>query len=255
MVDIFGFGQTTFENAMKEYHFVYIKKSIYMFTTCIDSNREVAKAYLYRGAAKVFLKDPDGALSDLLVAQKKDPHNILLYRHFGRAYFLKNNFKLALFYYNKAIAADKKDSYCYAERAAVKVALDSLNAAIIDASTSIRLDSSYFDPYNTRGFCEYRLGQYKQAMEDLDRSLKLKPYIKAYTNRGLVYAAMNEHEKAIEDFSEAIEIGPNYPDTYYYRGFSYKAIRKEYEACTDFHKSLELGYKPAAEMLKQMMCL
>jgi tetratricopeptide (TPR) repeat protein len=41
-----------------------------------------------------------------------------------------------------------------------------------------------------------------------------------YESRGLVYQENKNNEGAIDDFNKAIELDPEYAETYYYRGLS-----------------------------------
>ena len=53
------------------------------------------------------------------------------------------------------------------------------------------------------------LGNYKQAIEDYDRAIEIKPgYAEAYINRGVAYNGLGNYRQAIEDLNRAIEIKP-----------------------------------------------
>ena len=65
----------------------------------------------------------------------------------------------------------------------------------------------------------------------------------AYESRGLVYMDMKNFVKAIEDFDRAIELEPDYAETYYFRGLSKIERQMYHRAIEDFHKAQNLNSK------------
>ena len=60
------------------------------------------------------------------------------------------------------------------------------------------------------GVLPITLGNYRQAIEDLNRAIEIKPdYAEAYNNRGIAYKGLGNYNQAIKDFDRAIEIKPN----------------------------------------------
>ena len=52
------------------------------------------------------------------------------------------------------------------------------------------------------------LGQYKQAIQDLDEAIRLDPqHEAAYSNSGKAYSNLGEQELADRDFAKAKELG------------------------------------------------
>ena len=67
----------------------------------------------------------------------------------------------------------------------------------------------------------------------------------AYNNRGIAYGDLGKYEQAIRDYNKAIELDPQYANTYYNRGILYQTLDKITEAEADFKKYEELtGEKP-----------
>jgi tetratricopeptide (TPR) repeat protein len=66
-------------------------------------------------------------------------------------------------------------------------------------------------------------------------------YFMGYIARGNARGAKNEYENAIADYTKAIELKPDYADTYYDRGHLRNELGIESdEAKTDFERYLEL---------------
>ena len=81
--------------------------------------------------------------------------------------------------------------------------------------------------YNNRGIAYYDLGNYKQAIEDYNRAIEIKPdYADAYYNRGIAYNGLGNYRQAIEDYNRAIEIKPGYAKAYINRGNAYYRPRQ-----------------------------
>ena len=74
--------------------------------------------------------------------------------------------------------------------------------------------------YIHRGNAYRRLGDYPQALADLDRSVARASSAQSYSCRGLVYLDTDEFEKAIADFSQALLLHPTFAQGYLWRGFA-----------------------------------
>jgi tetratricopeptide (TPR) repeat protein len=247
-------SQQYFKNACKEYFTGDMNKSIELFTLSIENKQEIAKSYMYRGAAKAFLNKFDDALIDLNVSKLLDSSNPKLYYYFGKLYVFKGNGEKAIQYYSKAIAKDPKDPHSYDERAGAKILTADFAGVIEDENKAISLNDSIEYFYTVRGIAKVKLKQYSEAIKDFDASLNLEPNQKAYANRGVTYAALGNHQKAIEDYTKSLEIIPDDAEIFYYRGISYKAMKKNTEACSDLNKSRALGYPKAPDALRGIKC-
>lgn len=250
----YSYSQKYFEVAKKEYLYGDLQKSIELLTASIKHNEEIAKSYMYRGAAKAFLKMYSDALVDLNLSKKIDPNNPKMYFYFGKFYLLKGNYDSALKYFNIAISKDPKDAVSYDGRATVKGLLNNFNGAIQDDNIAISLDSSNQIYYTNRGFAKFQLRQYEASIKDFDISLKLEANHKAYANRGYAFYKLGLQLKAIDDYTNALSIMPDDFEIFYRRGLSYVEIGKIKEACADLNKSKELGYKPAEKELLKIRC-
>ena len=61
-----------------------------------------------------------------------------------------------------------------------------------------------------RGAAYEKLGDYDQAIRDLDRSLVLNPNLAiAYYSRGMAYGGRGEYDKAGRDLNKAVELDPS----------------------------------------------
>ena len=66
----------------------------------------------------------------------------------------------------------------------------------------------FFFGYYNRAYIKLRLGEYKSAIEDLNRAIALEPeFAEAFFNRGLTKIYMDDLEGGALDLSRAGELG------------------------------------------------
>ena len=89
----------------------------------------------------------------------------------------------------------------------------------------------------------YRLmGQYDQALQNLDRAIELEPKNDgAIANRGQTYRLMERYEEALQDFDRAIELEPKNDGAIANRGETYRLTERYEEALQDFDRAIELN--------------
>ena len=63
------------------------------------------------------------------------------------------------------------------------------------------------DIYNNHGVARARLGQRRDALNDFNEAIRIKPdFAEAYDNRGSVRGALGLTKEAIAEYDEAIRI-------------------------------------------------
>ena len=94
----------------------------------------------------------------------------------------------------------------------------------------------------TRGFINYKLGNFQDAVEDCSAALKLDPsFIRAYEIRGRSFCELGNYEEAIADSTQAINMGTRDSDTFNSRGIAYFQIGRVGEAVRDITLALEIN--------------
>jgi lipoprotein NlpI len=87
----------------------------------------------------------------------------------------------------------------------------------------------------------YQKGEYRRALAEFDRAVRLYPkHPSGYLARASVYAKLGHTQKQIDDLSEAIHLLPDEGSTYLSRGTAFLAIRRYPEAERDLRRSAEL---------------
>ena len=95
------------------------------------------------------------------------------------------------------------------------------------------------------------LRQHRQALNDFDRTIELKPdYAEAYNGRGMVKNVLRQPEAAIGDFDKAIELDPDHARAYTTRGVAKASLNRVQEAKADYEKALELAEEQGLDDIK-----
>lgn len=86
----------------------------------------------------------------------------------------------------------------------------------------------------------YQEGNLEGSLESLNRAIELSPeWAQSYYARGRVYDVLGEYESAIEDYSNTIELDPEGPFPYYYRAILYNRLNEYDLAIEDLNTYLE----------------
>ena len=95
------------------------------------------------------------------------------------------------------------------------------------------------DIYIHRGNAHRRLGEYPQALADLNQAIKRSNgSAQSYSGRGLLHLDTSDFEQAIEDFSAAIQQHPTFAQAYLWRGFAYLRGQKPQQAIADLDHAI-----------------
>ena len=133
------------------------------------------------------------------------------------------------------------NSIYYNNRGSSKYSLNEYKEAIKDYNKAIKLNPSNDIFYYNRGNSNYYLKNYKEAIKDYNEAIKLNPNSVIYYNkRGNSKYALNDYKEAIKDYNKAIELDPNNPTYYNNRGNSKYALNNYKEAIKDYNKAIEL---------------
>jgi tetratricopeptide (TPR) repeat protein len=131
-----------------------------------------------------------------------------------------------------------------------------LDESIDELTKSIQLKPSCA-AYSFRAYLYLLKNIPDQAILDCNKALEINPRdSQAYNNRAAAYQKKGDYDRAILDCSRAIEINPQIPFCYKNRALSYFK-KKEYDkSWQDVHKTESLGFKSSSftdfiEMLKK----
>jgi tetratricopeptide (TPR) repeat protein len=172
------------------------------------------------------LKNYSAARESYDEAIRLNPNRDQFYNHRGNMYYQVKNYPLALVDFDKTLALNDTQAITYVNRSMTNfylgkhsTALDDLKRAQEKGATNIppdyvqalyesfqtdtiRLftakiqeDSTNASWYNTRGIAELRLGLFKEALDDFNRALLLRPNSAAIKSNQQVALSNLQHSK------------------------------------------------------------
>ena len=219
----------------------------------ISRNPFVINCYQVRGLARVYQERYDEAISDFRTGLKLDPdnssmrHNLILCLAFSdkkeeallavdtllamspryatgmamRSDLLweTGDSVGALEWINKALEINKYDADLLHHRGVMLARLERYKEAEEDLDRSIYLDPSDAGVYITRAMVRYFQDNLNGALADYDMSITIDPgNVTGHYNRGNLRAQVGDDNRAIEDFDVVIDAEPDNMMAIFYRG-------------------------------------
>ena len=77
----------------------------------------------------------------------------------------------------------------------------------------MQYQSDYVEAWNNRGVALFNLKKLDDAINSLDKAIKLKPdYAESWYNRARVYAKKGVNKKAVSDLKKAVELNHSFKE-------------------------------------------
>ena len=227
----------------------------------------ISSAYSSRAEIYMLLGNNQRALSDLNKAIELDPRDAQAYLERGDVKRKTGDFMQSVSDYDKALELlpeyrqeqanlRKKCTYirsadqscadlqkkAYYGRGFDNVILGNYKLAIDDFSKAIKLDSSFVEAYCARSFSYLKMGNYQNAMKDANRMVELdSDNYESYYLRSEVCIKIRDYQNALKDCTKAIELNPQHYQTYSSRGLVYFNLGNYELALRDMNKAIEIN--------------
>jgi tetratricopeptide (TPR) repeat protein len=178
----------------------------------VDFNQAIAldpkKGFLYnnRGLTYRDLKRYEEAIVDFNQAIALDPKKGFLYNNRGLTYRYLKRYEEAISDLDRAILIDPKNADAYNDRGICYYDLKQYDKAISDYDQSIMLNASYFGSYGNRANAYMALIQYKKALTDYKIASKLNPNTHSHTNIGIIYYEQGNYKAALQQFQKSLKL-------------------------------------------------
>jgi tetratricopeptide (TPR) repeat protein len=190
------------------------------------------------------------------------PRNYVFYEIRGNCYLETGSYVTAIQNYTEAIdymvPSDEKSktdiASLYNRRGYARLKLNLYREAIDDFQKAIDLKPDFAEAYNNCGNAFRKLERYEEALVQCNRAIEYKEdFAEAYNNRGNIYYLFSRDNEAISDYSKAIELRPNYTGAYYNRGAAYYYLQnKLVEARNDWEKVIKLNPSYERELKERL---
>ena len=236
------------------------RRAIKDYTRLIELKHGKPETYNSRGFSWSMLGDKDKAMNDFQEAIRLDPKNAIGHLNCGAIYLKKGQPLNALNSFEKAILYSSKDREIYYHgRGQALIRLRRYKEAIQDFDKAVSLKPNYWEAYHARGIAKSGIKDDDGALADYNKALAIdannrNPHI--YSNRGNVLVRKGEYDKAIHDYNKALSI-QKFANAYSGRGFAWY-YKKEYErAIADFETSISMYpfYGTACSMLARIYAI
>lgn len=112
--------------------------------------------------------------------------------------------------------------------------------AILNYDKAIELDPQDSETYLWRALAKRALGQNNDAIDDLDKMVKINSSPHTFEMQGKVLSHMKEDRKAIAAFDKVIELDPDNPSCYIRRAIAKWNLRQYQETINDIDQHLQI---------------
>jgi tetratricopeptide (TPR) repeat protein len=114
---------------------------------------------------------------------------------------------------------------------------------------AIKVVPDYGAAYLSLGICYADLGRYKEALDNIDRSLKLDNNLQvdAHYEAGLIYTKLGEDKKAIKEYQQAIAVSPKAPMPQLKLGLLFAKMKKFEDAVGPLQQAIKLSPSRASD--------
>lgn len=188
---------------------------LYVYTNHTNGDIGFALAGTYVDRANAYLgkKDFDKALADLDRAVfRNSPYSHTAYLTRGRILYSKGRYADAVENFTTAIATPAVEPTLipmfHVQRASAYVQLDKLDLAREDLDRSIKV-KPFPGAYLVRANLSTREGKFDQAHADVTAVLQLQPRdVNALNVRGTIFRLQKQWDDALADFNKSIELQP-----------------------------------------------
>ncbi|MBK9748920.1 MAG: tetratricopeptide repeat protein [Chloroflexi bacterium] len=151
------------------------------------------------------------------------------------------NYDAAIMEYTEAIRLNSMLADAYAGRGIAYAHIGNLQSAAADLSQAIELAPDSAQAYYYRGNVSSQLAQYENALTDYSRAIELEPtFANAYIGRGLASFQVGDYDGAMENLNRAIQLAPDSGLAHYYLGNVYSELSRYEEAIADYRTAINL---------------
>ncbi len=141
---------------------------------------------------------------------------------------------------NNRIKSNPNDPNFYNQRAYYYLQIGDYKSALLDADRCLRIDSTIAAFYYTKGEIYSTSLKIEEAREAYIKTIRLDDeFTDAYIKLALIYLEVNRHEKAMEYVNKALELEPNSASAYFIKGVLHEEKGDTAKAVTSFQTAIE----------------
>jgi tetratricopeptide (TPR) repeat protein len=157
----------------------------------------------------------------------------------------KKHYRKALPFFDHAIKLAPSIGKIYLGRGDALLVLEEPERALVDFNTALKLDPSLAKGYEQRARCQFELGKFKAAVDDISSAIgpEQDQHNKAnmLKDRATFYLRLGQSDKAIQDLTTAISIRPKEYYNYSHRGDVYASLHQYRKAVEDYTYAIKIN--------------
>jgi tetratricopeptide (TPR) repeat protein len=118
---------------------------------------------------------------------------------------------------------NSKNEVTYYKNGITNYKLKKFDAAIIEFSKAIEINSKMYNYYYLRGSCYLENKKIKKAISDFNIAIKLNSNnSNSYSKLGYAYYQLNDYISSSFNYNKSLDIDPNNSNTYYYQSLDFE---------------------------------
>ena len=157
-------------------------------------------------------------------------------------FYNAKNFERTITFLDQVLENFSKNADAWYLRGYAKNEIGEYLEAIKDLDEAIKLNPNHSYAWASRGYAKNEIGEYLEAIKDLDEAIKLNPnHSYAWASRGYAKNEIGEYLEAIKDLDEAIKLKPNHSYAWASRGYAKNEIGEYLEAIKDLDEAIKLN--------------
>jgi tetratricopeptide (TPR) repeat protein len=182
------------------------------------------------------------ALTSASLAVRCNPFSARAYLTRGRALAKQLRLKQAFECFNNSLALAADDVSALDQRASLALKLNQPKVAIDDLSKIISTAPNQVAAYQygNRAWAYFRLGEYKKALSDYEKALKLEPTnYSLQLGSALCLNADRQYAKALQTYTQLYNMEPDNNEVLMQKGFCRQCLGDKQGALKDFNQALK----------------
>lgn len=225
--------------SLKEYD-----KAIADYTKAIEIVPQFALAFMNRGRAYINMDNFDAGIADFSKAAELVPNHADAYFFRAKCFVNKGDRQTAAQDFTKTVQLDGDNTDYLNARAwnHYQMGSDYYEEAEKDYLTSVAINPDKAGPWYGLGLIYFDTKQYQKAADTCDRCVGLSPkHYDCYRFRGRARDELGLCKEAVQDFEKTVELKPDY--YWAWANLSSAARLCKIESWRDYDKSLMAGLK------------
>ena len=170
------------------------------------------------------------------------PKNVELMHLLGMTHGQRNNFTVAIAYFERAIACDPKNAPSHSGHGNCLKGLGRHEAALTSYDKALALRPDDADTWSNRGATLTDLRRPEEALRCFDSALAIAPdHVPALDNRATTLRELGRLEAALASHGQVLAISPEYAPAHDNLGITLRALERHAEARSSHEQAIALG--------------